>query len=189
MDTKTTANTSRSAQAKQAWISASARYAAADKRVMALNGIEHSDIEMNKAVYIWGDALRSLLQTRAPDAAALREKLALLLSYDEEDGPILVPNAERAAVLEDFDRIAGTAPQPVNSGPAVSRLQALALQAHHTQAATLSALYDADTAPEAATALAQVTMRLIGEIAEVAEAIEAAESVEKAPTMLAGSKH
>lgn len=185
------ANTITARQAKRSWIAASAKFAAAEKRMMALNGpADPSADECHAAGEEWSDALHSILQTRAPDAAALREKLALLLLHDEDDGPLLLSDAVRAGVMDDFDRIAGTAPQPVNHEPAASRIHKLALQANHAQAAAMQALHDAGDAPDAALALGALVSRLIGEIAEVAEAIEAGRPlVEKAPSMLASRPH
>lgn len=167
------------------WGAASARFAAAEKRMEALNGSAPSNQEMNATGDEWSEALHSLLQTRAPDAAALREKLALVLLHDEDDGPLILPYADRATILADFDRIAGTAPQPVDHEPAASKIQELALQAGHAQAAAMQALHDAGDAPEAALALGALVARLIGEIAEVASKIEAGQPlVEKAPARL-----
>lgn len=184
------ANTVPAQQAKMNWIAASAQFAAAEVRMNALNGSAPSNEEMDATGDQWSKALHSLLQTRAPDAAALREKLTLVLLHDEEDGPLLLPHADRATILADFDRIAGTAPQPVDHEPAAGKIQELALQAGHAQAAAMQALLDAGDAPEAALALGALVARLIGEIACIAETIEAgAQSVEKAPPMLASRSH
>lgn len=179
------ANTVPAQQAKMNWIAASAQFAAAEVRMNALNGSAPSDEEMDATGDEWSKALHSLLQTRAPDAAALREKLTLVLLHDEEDGPLLLPHADRATILADFDRIAGTAPQPVDHEPAAGKIQELALQAGHAQAAAMQALHDAGDAPEAALALGALVARLLGEIAEVAMKIEAGRPlVEKAPARL-----
>lgn len=191
MHTKTTANTIPARQARMNWITASAKFAAAEKRMEALNGpADASADESYAAGEEWSDALDSMLRTRAPNAAALREKLALLLLHDEDDGPLLLSDAVRAAVMEDFDRIAGTAPQPVNHEPSASRIQELAMQAGHAQAAAMQALHDAGDAPEAALALGALVARLIGEMAEVASKIEAGRPlVEKVASRLVGRPH
>lgn len=190
MDTNAPANTAPAGQEKTNWIAASARFSAAEVRMNALNGSAPSDEEMDATGDEWSKALHSLLQTRAPDAAALREKLTLVLLHDEEDGPLLLPHADRATILADFDRIAGAAPQPVDHEPAAGKIQELALQAGHAQAAAMQALHDAGDAPEAALALGALVARLIGEMAEVASKIEAGRPlVEKAPSRLVGRPH
>lgn len=168
------------------WGSAIGRMAAAEERMEALNGpTSHDAQECYDAGEEYGQAVAALLSCPAPDADALRAQLKLLLTYEEEDGPLLASPDDRAAVLADFDRIASTGPQPVDHEPAAGKIQELALQAGHAQAAAMQALHDAGDAPEAAMALGALVARLIGEMAEVASKIEAGRPlVEKAPARL-----
>lgn len=115
---------------------------------------------------------------------------------DEQDEPILFTREQAAAILDDFDRMAAmrtrhaTPAQPVNHERAASRIQELATQAIHVQAAAEGVLHDDGNAPEAAVALLPLAARLVAEIAAIAEAIEAGgELVEIAPAMLAERLH
>lgn len=169
------------------WADATRRLAEADARMQRLNGPDvPSNDEMDDAGEQYSAAIFGLLRCPAPDGDALKHKLRLLLTKDDTDQPLEFHPADREAILADFDRIAGTAPQPVDHEPAAGKIQELALQAGHAQAAAMQALHDAGDAPEAALALGALVARLLGEIAEVAEAIEAGRPlVEKAPSMLA----
>lgn len=173
------------------WATAIGRMAAAEARMEALNGPSlPSNAEMDAAGTDYGEAVSALLSCPAPDADALRAKLELLLTYEEEDGPLLASPDDRAAVLADFDRIASTGPQPVDHEPAAGKIQELALQAGHAQASAMQALHDAGDAPEAALALGALVARLIGEMAEVASKIEAGRPlVEKVASRLVGRPH
>lgn len=173
------------------WATAIGRLAAAEERMEALNGpASHDAQECYDAGEEYGEAVAALLSCPAPDADAFRAKLELLLTYEEEDGPLLASPDDRAAVLADFDRITASTAQPVNHERAASRIQELATQAIHVQAAAEGVLHDDGNAPEAAVALLPLAARLVAEIAAIAEAIEAGgELVEIAPAMLAERLH
>lgn len=173
------------------WGSAIGRMAAAEERMEALNGpASHDAQECYDAGEEYGKAVAALLSCPAPDADALRAKLELLLTYEEEDGPLLASPDDRAAVLADFDRITASTAQPVNHERAASRIQELAIQAIHVQAAAEGVLHDDGNAPEAALALLPLAARLVAEIAAIAETIEAgAELVDMAAPRLAAQLH
>lgn len=173
------------------WGSAIGRLAAAEERMEALNGPGlPSNSEMDAAGNEYGEAVAALLRCPAPDADALRAKLELLLVYEEDDGPLLASPDDRAAVLADFDRIAASPAQPVNHERAASRIQELAIQAAHVQAAAEGVLHDDGNAPEAALALLPLAARLVAEIAAIAQAIEGGrEPVDMAAPRLAMQLH
>lgn len=197
MATKPTAPASRAAQHQPHWDALVHRLAAADKAIMELRANpEKHEAMCDRISEEHGAAIEALLLTPAPHCGGLRKKLELILELDEQDEPILFTREQAAAILDDFDRMAAmrtrhaTPAQPVNHERAASRIQELATQAIHVQAAAEGVLHDDGNAPEAALALLPLAARLVAEIAAIAETIEAGRPlVEKVASRLVGRPH